>query len=205
MQNTDHNERGLTPSSPLSKILEEVDVITTKGKGYELAEGDQIGYHAPLLKAVEAVNTRQKTVLFDKLASHFGGSANLRGKTVAVWGLSFKPNTDDMREASSRVLIKDLLDAGATVTAYDPVAMDEAKRIFEGESRLSYAKTANGALKGADALVVVTEWKEFRSPDFKYIREALKQPVIIDGRNLYEPQTVKESGLEYGCIGRVAG
>jgi UDPglucose 6-dehydrogenase len=165
------------------------------------ASGDG-GMELKVLKAVEAANDHQKHVLGNKIKAKFG--SDLSGKHFALWGLAFKANTDDMREASSRVLIKDLLDAGATVTAYDPVAMDEAKRIFEGESRLSYAKTANEALKGADALVIVTEWKEFRSPDFKYIREALKQPVIIDGRNLYDPQAVKEIGLEYDCIGRAA-
>jgi UDPglucose 6-dehydrogenase len=120
-----------------------------------------------------------------------------------LWGLAFKPNTDDMREAASRVLIQDLLDAGATVSAYDPVAMDEASRIFKNIRGLSFAKTQNLALDGADALVIVTEWKEFRSPDFSEIKQRIKGKVIFDGRNMYEPEVVKNAGLEYRPIGRL--
>jgi UDPglucose 6-dehydrogenase len=119
-----------------------------------------------------------------------------------VWGLAFKPNTDDMREATSRVVLAELFRRGATVTAYDPVAMPETKRIFGDESRLAYAETPSSALEGADALVIVTEWKEFRSPDFDRIKATLKTPVVFDGRNLYEPSLVRSFGLDYQPIGR---
>ena len=165
---------------------------------------DQIGYEAPLLKAVEAVNNRQKTTLFTKLTRHFGDAEALKGKTIAVWGLAFKPNTDDMREATSRVVLAELFERGATVTAYDPVAMEEARRIFGDEPRLRYAENPMAALEGADALVIVTEWKEFRSPDFDRIKATLKSPVIFDGRNLYEPSLVQQAGLTYESIGRKA-
>ena len=158
------------------------------------------GMELDVLQAVERANDRQKHVIGNKVKARFG--EDLSGRHFALWGLAFKPNTDDMREASSRVLIADLLEAGATVTAYDPVAMDEAKRIFEGETRLSFADSADEALHQADALLIVTEWSEFRSPDFKLIKERLKQPLIVDGRNLYDPEMVGEMGLEYDCIGR---
>jgi len=153
-----------------------------------------------VLKAVEDANERQKTVLVSKVVKRFGG--DLKGKHFALWGLAFKPNTDDMREATSRVVLQELFERGATVTAYDPVAMAEAKRIFGDEPRLSYAANPPDALKGADALVIVTEWKEFRSPDFARIRTDLKDPVIFDGRNLYEPTLVAAAGLDYLPIGR---
>ena len=124
-------------------------------------------------------------------------------KTVALLGLAFKPNTDDMREASARVLIGELLSRGATVCAYDPVAMTEAKRIFGDEARIAYAESPEAALADADALAIVTEWKEFRSPDFAYIAKTLKTPVIFDGRNLYEPRLVRAAGVDYQPIGRV--
>ncbi|WP_374319633.1 UDP-glucose/GDP-mannose dehydrogenase family protein [Aquabacterium sp.] len=158
------------------------------------------GHDLKVLKAVEAANDHQKTVLVDKIAKRFG--ADLSGKHFALWGLAFKPNTDDMREATSRVVISELFNRGATVTAYDPVAMEEAKRIFGDEPRLRYAESPMDALKGADALVIVTEWKEFRSPDFDRIKAELKTPVVFDGRNLYEPALVKASGLDYAPIGR---
>jgi UDPglucose 6-dehydrogenase len=120
----------------------------------------------------------------------------------ALWGLAFKPNTDDMRAASSRVVIQGLWEMGATVTAYDPVAMNESRRIFGDDPRLSYATSPMAALKNADALVIVTEWKEFRVPDFKLIKAALKTPVIFDGRNLYQPSQVRGHGIEYFAIGR---
>jgi UDPglucose 6-dehydrogenase len=151
-----------------------------------------------ILEAVEEVNEAQKARLLEKMQARFAG--NLAGKRFAVWGLAFKPNTDDMREAPSRVLIEALLDAGAAVTAYDPVAMHEARRIFG--DRIAYAEQPLSALDDADALAIVTEWKEFRSPDFTEIKTRLKQPLVFDGRNLYEPALVRDAGLEYFAIGR---
>ena len=161
---------------------------------------DLAGFDLKLLKAVEAVNDLQKFVLPKKIKKQFGD--NLKGKHFALWGLAFKPNTDDMREASSRVLIDELIKAGATVTAYDPVAMDEGKRIFKDEKHLSFADTQNEALKSADALIIVTEWTEFRSPDFTLIKSSLKSPMIFDGRNLYDPKAVRALGFNYYPIGR---
>ena len=163
---------------------------------------DQIGYDAPLLKAVEAVNNRQKTTLFTKLARHFGGAEALRGKTIAVWGLAFKPNTDDMREAPSRSLLAALWQAGARVQAHDPVAMPEARRLFGERADLQLVDTPMAALQGADCLAIVTEWQSFRVPDFDAVRAALSDPVIFDGRNLYEPAVVARHGLRYVSIGR---
>lgn len=160
---------------------------------------DDAGIELKVLTAVEEANDAQKHVLTKKLKARFG---ELKGKHFAVWGLAFKPNTDDMREAASRELIADLFEAGATVSAYDPVAMHETKRIFGDEPRLTYAENPMGALKDADALVIVTEWKEFRSPDFDAIKAALKQPLIVDGRNLYDPKLVRGMGIEYLAIGR---
>ena len=161
---------------------------------------DENGLKLKVLQAVEDANDAQKHVLLDKITKRFG--SDLKGKNFAVWGLAFKPNTDDMRAASSRVLIKGLWDMGATVTAYDPVAMNEAKRIFGDESRLTYAETPAAALKGADALVIVTEWKEFRAPNFDAMKADLKNPVVFDGRNLYNPSQMREREIEYFAIGR---
>jgi UDPglucose 6-dehydrogenase len=161
---------------------------------------DENGIKLKVLQAVEDANEAQKLVLLDKITQRFG--ADLSGKKFAVWGLAFKPNTDDMRAASSRVLIKGLWDRGATVTAYDPVAMTESRRIFGNEPRLNYVDTASAALKDADALVIVTEWKEFRAPNFEAIKADLKQPVVFDGRNLYNPAQMRERGIEYFAIGR---
>jgi UDPglucose 6-dehydrogenase len=158
------------------------------------------GLELRLLEAVERVNEAQKRALPEKIERRFG--ANLAGRRFALWGLAFKPNTDDMREAPSRVLIGELLARGATVCAYDPAAMDEARRIYAGESRISFAASPLAAADGADALVVVTEWKEFRSPDFDGLKARLKQPVILDGRNLYDPALVRGAGFEYFGIGR---
>ncbi|MBT9609918.1 MAG: UDP-glucose/GDP-mannose dehydrogenase family protein, partial [Aquabacterium sp.] len=158
------------------------------------------GQELKVLKAVEAANDHQKHVLIEKVTRRFG--ENLAGKHFAVWGLAFKPNTDDMREATSRVVLAELFQRGATVTAYDPVAMPEAQRIFGEESRLTYAENPMGALDNADALLIVTEWKEFRSPDFDKIKATLKSPVVLDGRNLYEPGLVQQFGLDYEGIGR---
>ena len=159
------------------------------------------GRDLKVLQAVEDANDAQKQVLVDKIVRRFG--EDLAGKRFAVWGLAFKPNTDDMREASARVLIAELLARGATVTAYDPVAMTEARRIFGDEPRIAYADNPDAALVGADALAIVTEWKEFRSPDFERIASTLKTPVIFDGRNLYEPKVVRDAGIDYQPIGRV--
>ena len=153
-----------------------------------------------LLEAVEAVNDIQKQVLVEKIVAHFG--ADLTGRRFALWGLAFKPNTDDMREAPSRVIIDALLRRGASICAYDPVAMDEARRVLGDAPGVSFATNPLAACEGADALVVVTEWKEFRSPDFDALRRHLKQPVIFDGRNLYEPDVVRAAGFEYRAIGR---
>ncbi|MDP3636335.1 MAG: UDP-glucose/GDP-mannose dehydrogenase family protein [Azonexus sp.] len=160
---------------------------------------DDANISLKVLTAVEEANDAQKHVLTGKLKARFG---DLTGKHFALWGLSFKPNTDDMRDAPSRELIADLFAAGATVSAYDPVAMHETQRIFGDEPRLQYAENPMGALENADALVIVTEWKEFRSPDFQAIKQALKFPAIFDGRNLYDPKLVRESGIEYFAIGR---
>ncbi len=160
---------------------------------------DDANISLKVLTAVEAANDQQKHVLTQKIKARFG---DLKGKHFALWGLSFKPNTDDMRDAPSRELIADLFAAGATVSAYDPVAMHETQRIFGDESRLQYAENPMGALTKADALVIVTEWKEFRSPDFEAIKQTLKSPVIFDGRNLYDPKFVRGLGIEYFAIGR---
>lgn len=153
-----------------------------------------------VLEAVQEANEYQKQVLSKKIKQRLG--ENLDGRHFAIWGLSFKPNTDDMREASSRVLIKDLLDAGAAVTAFDPVAMEAAGKIYADEPRVGFAQSPMQALENADALVIVTEWTEFRSPDFARIKQTLRQPLIFDGRNLYEPETLRNAGLEYFSIGR---
>jgi len=158
------------------------------------------GHPAELLEAVEAVNDRQKRVLFDKISAYFNG--DLAGKTIAMWGLAFKPNTDDMREASSRVLMETLWEAGASVRAYDPVASDEARRIYGERSDLALCESAEEALDGADCLAIVTEWREFRSPDFNRMKELLKQPVIFDGRNVYDLAMVRPHGFSYYGIGR---
>jgi UDPglucose 6-dehydrogenase len=161
---------------------------------------DVAGFDLKLLKAVEEVNDLQKFVLPKKIKKQFG--EDLKGKHFALWGLAFKPNTDDMREASSRVLINELIKAGASITAYDPVAMDEGKRIFQGEKHLTFSDSQEEALKNADALIIVTEWTEFRSPDFALIKSSLKSPIIFDGRNLYDPIAVRALGFNYYPIGR---
>jgi UDPglucose 6-dehydrogenase len=154
-----------------------------------------------VLGAVEAANEAQKHVLAEKVVARFG--EDLSGRRFAIWGLAFKPNTDDMREAPSRVIIADLLARGATVCVYDPVAMHEAHRLLGDSAGVGYADSPMQALEGADALVIVTEWKEFRSPDFDAIRNALKQPLVIDGRNMYPPALPRAAGLDYISIGRL--
>lgn len=160
--------------------------------------GDDNGYAMGVLKAVEEVNERQKSVLFQKICKHYQG--HLQGKHFGLWGLSFKPATDDMREAPSLVLIEQLLAAGATVTAFDPVAMDECRRKIG--DRIRYATQMYEALEGADAMIVVTEWQEFKVPKFTYIEKALKEKVIFDGRNIYNPEQMREFGYVYYGIGR---
>jgi len=158
------------------------------------------GLDLKVVRAVEEANERQKGVMADKVEKRFG--KDLKGKHFALWGLAFKPNTDDMREAPARVVIKALTDRGATISAFDPVAMPEARHIYEGDHRVAFAESAMEAVKGADALVIMTEWKAFRSPDFAALKGALKSPVIFDGRNLYEPAVVHAQGIEYYAIGR---
>jgi UDPglucose 6-dehydrogenase len=153
-----------------------------------------------ILAAVEAVNETQKSRLVAKVAARLG--ANLSRRRIAVWGLSFKPNTDDMREAPSHTIVASLVERGATVAAYDPVAMDEARRVFGALPAVSFAGSPVDAVDGADALVVITEWQEFRSPDFADLKRRLKEPLIFDGRNLYDPELVRAAGLEYFGIGR---
>ena len=160
----------------------------------------EYGSELKILGSVEEANEHQKTVLLDKITARFG--RDLSGKHFALWGLAFKPNTDDMREAPSRVLIEGLWAKGATVTAYDPVAMAETMRIYGDDVRLKLVGSPMETLNNADALVIVTEWQVFRSPDFSAIKAALKNPVIFDGRNLYEPVAVRDAGLEYFAIGR---
>jgi UDPglucose 6-dehydrogenase len=162
-----------------------------------------VGHSAELLRAVESVNERQKTVLVAKLRTHF--QDQLAGKTFALWGLAFKPNTDDMREAPSRVIIDALLLAGATVRAYDPVASTEARRIYATHPKtrqLVFCKDAYEAAQGADALLIATEWKEFRSPDYDRLKTLLSEPLIFDGRNLYDPGLMERLGLQYFAVGR---
>jgi len=168
----------------------------------------EYGRDLKILEAVEAVNEAQKTILVEKIEKRFG--ADLTGMKFALWGLAFKPNTDDMREAPSRVIIGELVRRGAQVVAYDPVAMEEAKHCLEldfknnpeGLKKVSMVDSHMIALEGCDALVIVTEWKAFRSPDFDDVLQKLKRPLIFDGRNLYEPSTMKELGVEYHGIGR---
>ena len=164
------------------------------------ATAREAGFVPELLSAVEAVNNRQKQVLFEKISRHYGG--NLKGRHFALWGLAFKPQTDDMREAPSRVLLESLWEAGATVSAYDPAAMEATRHIFGSRDDLKLEKRPEDVLQGADALIVVTEWRVFRSPDFAGIRDKLSAPVIFDGRNLYDPAYLEKLGFTYYGIGR---
>ncbi|MDH0140989.1 UDP-glucose dehydrogenase family protein [Aquipseudomonas alcaligenes] len=161
---------------------------------------DSIGFDAVLLKSVEARNELQKEVLFHKIVAHYAGA--LAGKTFALWGLSFKPNTDDMREAPSRVLMEALWAAGANVQAFDPEAMEETQRIYGARDQLTLCGTKESALKGADALIIVTEWQSFKAPDFDLIKDQLNAPVIFDGRNLFDPLRMSKKGITYFSIGR---
>ncbi|MFC4656790.1 UDP-glucose dehydrogenase family protein [Rheinheimera marina] len=166
----------------------------------------QYGYDSKILNAVEAVNDKQKTKLFELICKHYGitgtDTSALKGKTFALWGLAFKPNTDDMREAPSRVLMEALWAAGATVKAYDPEAMDETQRIYGNRADLVLCGTKEAALNAADALIICTEWKNFRAPDFTVIKESVADQVLFDGRNLFDPAQVYRNGLAYYAIGR---
>ena len=164
--------------------------------------GQDHGVPLGVLQAVESANERQKHVLVDKIVARFG--EDLSRRCFALWGLAFKPNTDDMRDAPSRVIVAELVRRGASLRAYDPVAMDEAARVLGSVRGLSFVDSAAQALVGADALVVVTEWKEFRNPDFDAIKAALKQPVVFDGRNIFDPAFMRTLGIEYSGIGRGA-
>ncbi len=161
---------------------------------------DQAGHDSPLLRSIEAVNNRQKTRLFDYIQDYFG--SDVKGKTFALWGLAFKPKTDDMREAPSRVLMEALWAAGAKVQAFDPEAMNETQRIYGHQDDLLLVGTKEAALRNADALVICTEWRNFRAPDFDEIKQALSKPVIFDGRNLFEPDRMEAKGFSYYAIGR---
>ncbi len=165
-----------------------------------IRSAEEIGYDAELVRAVDSVNNRQKHSLFRKMSAHYGGK--LKGRTFALWGLAFKPNTDDMREAPSLVLMEALWAAGASVRAYDPQSMAETTRICGARPDLTLCASADEALQGANALVIVTEWQEFRSPDFDRIRKALTAPVIFDGRNLYDPKLLAKQGFAHYAIGR---
>ena len=165
-----------------------------------IRSAEEIGYDAELVRAVDSVNNRQKHSLFRKISAHYGGK--LKGRTFALWGLAFKPNTDDMREAPSLVLMESLWAAGANVRAYDPQSMAETSRVCGARPDLTLCASADEALAGADALVIVTEWQEFRSPDFERIRKALTAPVIFDGRNLYDPKLLAKQGFAHYAIGR---
>ena len=160
----------------------------------------EYGMQLTIVDSVEKANRTQKQRLLEKVRGRFG--EQLDGRHFAVWGLSFKPNTDDMREAPSRVVINGLLARGASITAYDPVAMEEGKKVFAGEPGVRFATSTVDALDGADALIIVTEWKEFRSPDFDDMKKRMKSPVVFDGRNLYDPVMMQEAGIEYFSMGR---
>lgn len=161
---------------------------------------NQLDFDAKLLKSVEARNGEQKKVLFNKIFKYFNG--DIEGKVFSLWGLSFKPNTDDMRDAPSRVLMESLWKHGAIVQAFDPVAMEETQRIYGNRNDLSLCGTKEGALKGSDALVIITEWQAFKAPDFEVVKQQLSQPVVFDGRNLFDPMKMADNGIEYFSIGR---
>ena len=165
-----------------------------------IRSAEQSGYQPKILHAVEAVNTKQKLRLPQLVQQHFG--QDLTGRTFALWGLSFKPKTNDVREASSRVLMEQLWQAGATVQAFDPEAMEEIQRIYGVKDNLTLVGTKEAALKNADALLICTEWQQFKAPDFDVIKQQLKQPIIFDGRNLYEPERMQRKGIVYYAVGR---
>ena len=162
---------------------------------------DKAGYSMEVLKAVERVNERQKHVLFEKLVKAYDGVDNLKGKTIALWGLSFKPETDDMRESTALVIIDSLLKAGCNIRAYDPVAMDECKRRLP-DAPITYCRDMYDAVLDADAMLLLTEWKEFRLPTWAVIRKEMVRPLVIDGRNIFDIEELEENGFEYHCIGK---
>ena len=162
---------------------------------------DKAGYSMEVLKAVERVNERQKHVLFEKLVKAYGGEGNLKGKTISLWGLSFKPETDDMRESTALVIIDSLLKAGCNIRAYDPVAMDECKRRLP-DAPINYCRDMYDAVLDSDALLLLTEWKEFRLPTWAVIRKEMIRPLVIDGRNIFDIEELEENGFEYHCIGK---
>ena len=162
---------------------------------------DKAGYSMEVLKAVERVNERQKHVLFNKLVKAYGGEEALKGKTIALWGLSFKPETDDMRESTALVIIDSLLKAGCNIRAYDPVAMDECKRRLP-DAPITYCRDMYDAVLDADAMLLLTEWKEFRLPTWAVIRKEMIRPLVIDGRNIFDIEELEENGFEYHCIGK---
>ena len=158
------------------------------------------GYNMRVLKAVEEVNERQKEILYEKLVKEFGGEANLNGKRIALWGLAFKPETDDMREATSLVIIDKLAEAGADIVVYDPVAMNECRRRVG--DKVKYAKDMYDAVLGADALMMLTEWKQFRLPSWGVVKQSMRNPIVLDGRNIYDAAELAQQGFKYHCIGR---
>ena len=173
-----------------------------KDVGALVASSSADGHDLELLSAVQRVNKRQRRLLFERISAYFDG--DLEGRVIALWGLSFKPNTDDMREAASRALMEALWEAGCSVRAYDPVAMDAARRLYPDQPQLILCASAEEAAKGTDALAIATEWREFRSPDFGVLKSSLRAPVIFDGRNLYEPEHMRQMGFEYFGVGRGA-
>ena len=173
-----------------------------KDVGALVSSSSADGHDLELLSAVQRINKRQRRLLFERISAYFDG--DLEGRVIALWGLSFKPGTDDMREAASRALMEALWEAGCSVRAYDPVAMDAARRLYPDQSRLILCASAEEAVQGADALAIATEWREFRSPDFGALKSLLRAPVIFDGRNLYEPEHMRQMGFDYFGFGRGA-
>ena len=173
-----------------------------KDVGALVSSSSADGHDLELLSAVQRVNQRQRRLLFERISAYFDGK--LEGRVIALWGLSFKPNTDDMREAASRALMEALWEAGCSVRAYDPVAMVAARRLYPDQPRLIFCSSAEEAARGADALAIATEWRDFRSPDFGVLKSSLRAPVIFDGRNLYEPEHMRQMGFEYFGVGRGA-
>lgn len=203
--NVDHVRRGIGTDSRIGKQF------LYAGTGYGgscfpkdvkalIKTAEEYGYDFKILKSVEAVNETQKRILIEKIDRRFGGAENVRGKKFALWGLSFKPNTDDIREAPSLVVIEELLKRGASIAAFDPEAMDNVRKLYEG--RITFVAKCYDALVDADALVIVTEWNEFRNPDYAKMQAYLRSKLIFDGRNVYDPQKMKQMGFEYYSIGR---
>ena len=199
LTNCQKGSEGDSPVAPFTINLSQ-KMITCFPKDVKalIKTAEKNGYNMHVLKAVEEVNELQKTILYKKLEKHYNG--NLQGKTIALWGLAFKPETDDMREATSLVIINLLLKAGCTIKVFDPIAMDECKRRIG--NKVIYANDMYDAVLDADALLLLTEWKQFRLPSWKVIAKSMKVPVIIDGRNIYDAEEIKEMGFIYHCIGK---